>query len=82
MALAYASVRERTAQALLDLSDRFKESETKPQLSREDLAGMVGTAKESLIRALSDFKSDGWVSLQGKNVLIEDEVSLKRFAGR
>ena len=82
LALAYASVRERTAQALLDLSDRFKESEKKPQLSREDLAGMVGTAKESLIRALSDFKSDGWVSLQGKNVLIEDEVSLKRFAGR
>ena len=82
LALAYASVRERTAQALLDLSDRFKEAETKPQLSREDLAGMVGTAKESLIRALSDFKSDGWVSLQGKNVLIEDEVALKRFAGR
>ena len=67
---------------MLDLSDRFKEAETKPQLSREDLAGMVGTAKESLIRALSDFKSDGWVSLQGKNVLIEDEVALKRFAGR
>ena len=82
LALAYASVRERTAQALLDLNDRFKESEKTPQLSREDLAGMVGTAKESLIRALSDFKSDGWVSLSGKNVVIEDEVSLKRFAGR
>jgi len=82
LALAYASVRERTAQALLDLNDRFKESENKPQLSREDLAGMVGTAKESLIRALSDFKSDGWVSLSGKNVLIEDEAALKRFAGR
>lgn len=82
LALAYASVRERTAQALLDLNDRFKESDSKPQLSREDLAGMVGTAKESLIRALSDFKSDGWVSLSGKNVLIEDEGALKRFAGR
>ncbi len=82
LALAYASVRERTAQALLDLNDRFKESEKTPQLSREDLAGMVGTAKESLIRALSDFKSDGWVSLSGKNVVIEDEVALKRFAGR
>ena len=82
LALAYASVRERTAQALLDLNDRFKESESKPHLSREDLAGMVGTAKESLIRALSDFKSDGWVSLSGKNVLIEDEAALKRFAGR
>ena len=43
---------------------------------------MVGTAKESLIRALSDFKSDGWITLEGKNVIIQDEASLKRFAGR
>lgn len=82
LALAYASVRERTAQALLDLQSRFEESSTRPQLSREDLAGMVGTAKESLIRALSDFKSDGWITLEGKNVIIQDEASLKRFAGR
>ena len=80
--MAYASVRERTAQALLDLQARFEESDSKPQLSREDLAGMVGTAKESLIRALSDFKSDGWVLLEGKNVIIQDESALKRFAGR
>ena len=45
-------------------------------------AGMVGTAKESLIRARSDFKSNGWVSLEGKNVIIQDEAALKRFAGR
>jgi len=82
LALAYASVRERTAQALLDLQARFKEADKKPQLSREDLAGMVGTAKESLIRALSDFKSDGWVVLEGKSVIIQDEAALKRFAGR
>ena len=82
LALAYASVRERTAQALLDLQARFEEADSKPQLSREDLAGMVGTAKESLIRALSDFKSDGWVTLEGRNVIIQDEVALKRFAGR
>ena len=81
LALAYASVRERTAQALLDLKARF-EADSKPQLSREDLAGMVGTAKESLIRALSDFKSDGWVTLEGKNVIIQDEAALTRFAGR
>ena len=43
---------------------------------------MVGTAKESLIRALSDFKSDGWVLLEGKSVIIQDEAALKRFAGR
>ena len=73
LALAYASVRERTAQGLAGFERPLQRIETKPQLSREDLAGMVGTAKESLIRALSDFKSDGWVSLQGKNVLIEDE---------
>jgi CRP-like cAMP-binding protein len=43
---------------------------------------MVGTAKESLIRALSDFKSDGWVTLEGKSVIIQDEKALKQFAGR
>ena len=67
---------------MLDLQARFKEADKKPQLSREDLAGMVGTAKESLIRALSDFKSDGWVVLDGKSVIIQDEAALKRFAGR
>ena len=66
----------------MDLQARFEASDSKPELSREDLAGVVGTAKESLIRALSDFKSDGWVSLEGKNVVIQDEAALKRFAGR
>lgn len=82
LALAYASVRERTAIALLDLQKQFADAPGSPVMSREDLAGVVGTAKESLIRALSDFKSDGWVELDGREVRILDQMALRRFAGR
>ncbi|MDG2425844.1 MAG: response regulator [Flavobacteriales bacterium] len=82
LALAYASVRERTAIALLELHERFADNPGSPEMSREDLAGVVGTAKESLIRALSDFKSDGWVELDGRAVRILDESALRQFAGK
>ena len=57
--LAYASVRERVAHVLLKLKEdkaRGDHTDNKINNSREDLAEMVGTAKESLIRTLSEFK--------------------------
>lgn len=61
--LAYNSVRQRTAEALLTLYEKY---EKKPEIavSRDDLAHMVGTATESVIRVLSDFKDEEVIQIQ------------------
>ena len=47
-------------------------------LSREDFASIVGTATESAIRVLSQFKKEGFISTEGKKIKIEDLEGLKR----
>jgi CRP-like cAMP-binding protein len=48
-------------------------------LSREDYANLVGTATESAIRILSQFKKEGLISTSGKQIKIEDLNALKRI---
>ncbi|AEA45174.1 response regulator [Fluviicola taffensis] len=71
--LAYSSVRKRVAEALVKLSDTYKK-ETDQQfsmnVSREDLANLVGTAKETVIRTLSDFKEDKYIEITGSMITI------------
>ncbi|MDX2190647.1 MAG: Crp/Fnr family transcriptional regulator [Bacteroidota bacterium] len=72
--LALKPVRERLAEALLLLQRTYQtENEKEPfsiSISREDLAAIVGTAKETVIRSLSDLKDDGIVSAQGSTITI------------
>lgn len=66
--LAYNSVRKRVAEALVTLVNRYrKENEVhfSMNLSREDLANLAGTATETTIRTLSDFKEEGLVDVKG-----------------
>lgn len=82
--LAYAPVRERSACALLELHKRYvKEGEqAEIRISRDDLASMVGTATESLIRTLSDFKEDGTIAVHGRSIIILKPEVLQKFCGR
>jgi CRP-like cAMP-binding protein len=50
------------------------------QLSREELAGMIGTATESCIRLLSEFNKGGVIDLNGKRISITDRNKLKRLS--
>ena len=59
--LAYNSVRKRVATALVQLSDQ---SGPVVNLLREDLASLAGTAKETLIRTLTDFKNEGMIDIR------------------
>lgn len=80
--LAYSSVRKRTAEALLRLRMRFHDGTEQPfsmAIAREDLANMVGTATESLIRTLSDFREEGLVSVQGSTITLLDVNKLERM---
>ena len=49
-------------------------------LTREELANMVGTATESVIRLLSEFKQDKLIELQGRKIKFLDIPSLRRVA--
>lgn len=76
--LAYNSVRKRVAESLVRLSDKYRSGEEQFNMSiaREDLAQLVGTATESVIRILSDFRSDGLIDIAGSNITILDHGKL------
>jgi CRP-like cAMP-binding protein/ActR/RegA family two-component response regulator len=80
--LAYSSVRQRVADALLLLRERYQEPGNADPFSmtitRDDLASIVGTATESLIRTLSDFKDERLVEVNGGRITLLDVDKLKR----
>lgn len=83
VSLAQKSVKERLAETLLHLEDTFGKNDDGSlhiQLSREELAGMIGTATESCIRLLSEFNKSGLIELIGKKIAIVDRNKLKRMA--
>lgn len=75
--LAYNSVRQRTAEALLK-SVTLKDSKSIITISREDLAKMVGTASESVIRVLSDFKDEGLIEIESGKIKIIQPGKLEK----
>lgn len=73
--IAQKSVRERLAATIIMLKETYgMEGEGSDvidiALSREDLANIVGTATETVIRLLSEFKSDGMIGLKGKKISV------------
>ena len=48
-------------------------------LTREEIANAIGTATESTIRLLSEFKKEGYITLSGKRIKIEDKVKLQHL---
>lgn len=81
--IAQKTVRERLAEILLLLKDRFDLDENQVlqiSLTREELANMVGTATESVIRLLSEFKQDKLIELQGRKIRILNLPGLQKIA--
>lgn len=81
--LATKSVRERVALNLLILEDKFSRDKNKAaeiNLSRSDLASMVGTAKETLVRLLQEFKKDGIIDSDGRIIKIRNKKALMKEA--
>lgn len=79
MEMAYNTVRKRTADALMKLYETYKKEHdiVSFDLARSDLARMVGTATESVIRILSEFKKDGWISIDGSLITIKQSEKIK-----
>ncbi|MBI9056647.1 MAG: Crp/Fnr family transcriptional regulator [Labilibaculum sp.] len=82
--IAQKTVRERLAEILVHLESTFgltEDNTLKIALTREELANMVGTATESVIRLLSEFKSDKLIELNGRKIKILNSKALKKVGG-
>jgi DNA-binding response OmpR family regulator len=85
--LAYGSLRKRVARALIDIHAKYvpgggEKASASPatlDISREDIAQYVGTATESLIRTLSDFKSEKLVEVRDGKIRIADVQKLQQL---
>ena len=80
--LALQDVPARTAELLLRLSREqgHRDAAGKPLLelpeSRQELAGLMGTSRETLSRTLSDFKRRKWISMEGNRIVLLQEEQL------
>ncbi|MCW0490160.1 Crp/Fnr family transcriptional regulator [Riemerella anatipestifer] len=79
--LAQKTVRERLAEILLLLELKLgtdPEGFIKICLTREEVANLIGTATESAIRLISEFKNDGLIEVEGRSIKIKDHDKLKK----
>jgi CheY-like chemotaxis protein len=78
LSLAYSSLRKRIAKALVELNRKYNEpGGNRPiEISREDIAHYVGTATESLIRTLSDFKAEKLIEITEGKIRVTDAEKL------
>ena len=80
--MAQKTVRQRLGETLIYLEDTFGKNgdgTLRIQLSREELAGMIGTATESCIRLLSELNKSEYIELIGKKIKLLDKNKLKRL---
>ncbi|MGZ3959297.1 MAG: response regulator [Flavisolibacter sp.] len=79
--IAYNSLRRKVADALLNVQKKYKDNTEKfnISLSRENLAAVAGTATESLIRTLTDFKSEKLIDIKDGKITILNMEKLERM---
>jgi CRP-like cAMP-binding protein len=79
--LAYGSLRKRVAKSLIEIYKKYNPAEgSNPiEISRDDIAHYIGTATESLIRTLSDFKAEKLISIKEGKVVITDVEKLQNL---
>lgn len=78
--MAYCSVRKKTANTILLFYEKIKTHyNNQPKISRSDLASIAGIATETFIRTLSDFKKEGIIDIEGRNIKIVDIEKLEKI---
>lgn len=75
--LAYSSVRKKVANALIVLHEKSEDGSI--AVMRDDLAALAGTAKETTVRTLTDFKNEGLLRSEDKVIFVEDLKALKEM---
>lgn len=71
MQMAYSSIRRKTAKTIIKFANKMAYKPTDNiNISRRDLASVAGVATESLIRTLTNFKKEGILEIEGRNIRI------------
>jgi CRP-like cAMP-binding protein len=75
------SVRQRLALQLIVLREKYKVDfqpgmPVEINMSRDDLASLVGTARENVVRVLTEFKSEGILTTRGRKIIVHDVKKL------
>lgn len=83
----FSDVPGRLAKRFVDLAERYGVSEADGDatlidlaLTQEQLAQMVGAARESVNKAVASFVSRGWLAMRGRKYVVTDRASLLRRA--
>ena len=76
VSIAYMPVRGRLAEALLEVA----EDSTVVHIKREDLANLIGTAKETVIRLLSELKKSNIIAIKGREINVLNSNALNRIS--
>lgn len=82
LGLAYNSLRKKVANALITLQNKYsneKQENFTINISRENLASIAGTATESLIRTLSDFRTENLIEIINGNITIINQKKLEQL---
>ncbi|MDE3249096.1 MAG: response regulator [Bacteroidota bacterium] len=82
LGLAYNSLRKKVANALMAIYRKYNGTGNKSfsiDISRENLASIAGTATESLIRTLSDFKSEKLIDIRDGGITVLNETKLEKM---
>ena len=82
---AQKSVRERLALQLIVLREKYKVNfqpgmPVEINMSRDDLASLVGTVRENVVRVLSEFKETGIIATKGRKIIVHDVNKLIKIA--
>lgn len=82
LGLAYNSLRKKVAEALVMLQKKYQQDKDEKfviKINRESLASIAGTATESLIRTLGDFRNEHLVELKGSSIVIINMKKLEQL---
>lgn len=82
LGIAYNTLRKKVAGALVNLHKKYHSKEDEPfliNITREELASVAGTATESLIRTLSDFRSENLIDIENGKIVIKNNKRLENL---
>lgn len=78
--MAYSSVNKKTASTILQFAEKINRRPNDPiKISRNDLASVAGIATETFIRTLTNFKEQGLIKSEGRNIVVLDIEGLKQI---
>lgn len=77
--LSFRHVTGRVAKMLLEYAgDKTGE---RPRLTQQEMAAMIGTAREMVGRSLKNLESDGVIRMERNRIIITDQKALRETAG-